>query len=81
VASTKGSGVLHWVHTLVPGGFDNPHCVHCMDETALQYYAYHTPATSSLSIQYPGQAAHESHPTSGYGMAHLEFGQDRLAQK
>lgn len=48
--SSKGSGVLHWVQTLVPGGFDDPHCVHCMDGTALRYCAYHTPATCSFQF-------------------------------
>ncbi len=63
VGSSKCSGVLHCVHTLVPGGFDNPHCVHFMDETALQYCAYHTPTTCMFQFSIQAKQPTHTRPT------------------
>src|ERR1700704_2899049 len=50
VRSSNGSGVLHRVHTVEPGGFNNPHWVHCIGRTALQSCSYHTPPTCWLQF-------------------------------
>jgi hypothetical protein len=43
LGSLDGSGVLHAVHMVIPGGFFNPHCGQSMAEGASLGSIYHIP--------------------------------------